>query len=173
MANLNLMQSIGGPSGSCSKLDGLRLSEAKEMAKLGGGGHIFVVEGEGTCVEANWVQSLTCYRDDGDCRIGSKNSKAINEELFNYVNSTSYRKPRSDRLFTIQAHWQYNQNAIVKMILAGSSVLEDSLRSEVNKNVLSLVPQLKDTNFFQVDNACYYGVRNCIDGISDHVLPLL
>ncbi|KAF4667802.1 hypothetical protein FOL47_003391 [Perkinsus chesapeaki] len=169
LADLKLMQSIGS-DGSCKKLRGLTVDGAKNMSKLEGGksnaslvskslsgGHLFVLEGEAKCSDANWDPSIVCYRDNGDCHQGSENSEEINKELFDYIEETASETPLPTRLSSIPAHWQYSVESAFRMTLKGSNILEDAERSEVNKRLVDFIPQLKYINFLQVDNVCYYG----------------
>ncbi|KAF4742307.1 hypothetical protein FOZ63_000118 [Perkinsus olseni] len=158
MATLNLMPSIGSDK-SCDKLQGLMVRQAKAMSTLKGGGHVFVVEGEGVCLDANWNSSLTCYRENGDCRKGSPGSEDINKELFKYINETASKKPKANHLTTIQALWQYDWKSVVKMLAAGSNILNDTKLSGVNKKLIGIIPQLKYINLLEVDDACLYGVE--------------
>ncbi|KAF4662968.1 hypothetical protein FOZ61_002045 [Perkinsus olseni] len=157
MATLNLMPSIGS-DGSCDRLKGLTISQAMKMSTLKAGGHVFVVEGEGVCLDANWNSSLTCYRENGDCREGSPGSGYINKELFLYINETASRKPKTN-LTTIQAHWQYDSTSVEKMLKAGSNILNDTKLSGINKKLIGIIPQLEYINLLEVDNACLYGVE--------------
>ncbi|KAF4660171.1 hypothetical protein FOL46_006311 [Perkinsus olseni] len=157
MATLNLMPSIGS-DGSCDRLKGLTTNQAMKMTALTGGGHVFVLEGEGMCVDANYDASLTCYRENGDCLKGSPGSEDINKELFLYINETASRKPKTN-LTTIQAHWQYDSTSVEKMLKAGSNILNDTKLSGINKKLIGIIPQLEYINLLEVDNACLDGVE--------------
>ncbi|KAF4687686.1 hypothetical protein FOZ60_003611 [Perkinsus olseni] len=157
MATLNLMPSIGS-DGSCDRLKGLTINQAMKMSALNAGGHVFVVEGEGVCLDANWNSSLTCYRENGDCREGSPGSGYINKELFLYINETASRKPKTN-LTTIQAHWQYDSTSVEEMLKAGSNILNDTKLSGVNKKLIGIIPQLEYINLLEVNDACLYGVE--------------
>ncbi|KAF4687682.1 hypothetical protein FOZ60_003606 [Perkinsus olseni] len=158
MATLNLMPSIGS-DGSCDRLKGLTVSQAMKMSTLKGGGHVFVVEGEGMCVDANYNASLTCWRKDRDCHQGSPGSEDINRELFNYINETASKKPKANHLAMNQAHWQYDSASLEKMLKAGSNILNDTKLSGVNKKLIGIIPQLVYINLLEVDDACLYGVE--------------
>ncbi|KAF4728517.1 hypothetical protein FOZ63_029940 [Perkinsus olseni] len=123
-------------------------------------GSVFVVEGEGMCSDANWDRTIQCYGEDGqNCHDGSEGSEEIKKQLFDYIKTTASRKPRPDRLFTIQAHWQYDYTAILRMLGAGSDILKDTKLSGVNTDVIGLIPDLKYINFFQTNDACVDGER--------------
>lgn len=109
------------------------------------------------CSDANWDSSLTCYRADGNCHRGSPRSEQITQELLTYIRATASAKPRADRLFTIQAHWQYNTQSVLDMLDAGSDILMDTQRSDINNIASGMIFDLEYINFFQVDNACLYG----------------
>ncbi|KAF4718139.1 hypothetical protein FOZ63_000407 [Perkinsus olseni] len=158
MATLNLMPSIGSDK-SCDKLQGLTVNQAMKMSTLKGGGHVFVLEGEGMCVDANYNASLTCYRENGDCRKGSPGSEDINKELFKYINETASKAPKDNHLAINQAHWQYESTSVEKMLAAGSNILNDTKLSGVNKNLIGIIPQLEYINLLEVDNACLDGVE--------------
>ncbi|KAF4687701.1 hypothetical protein FOZ60_003578 [Perkinsus olseni] len=155
---LELMKPIGA-NGSCKKLQGLTVNQAMKISELKGGGHVFVVEGEGMCVDANYNASLTCWRKDRNCHQGSPGSEDINRELFNYINATASKQPKANHLAMNQAHWQYDFTSLTTMLKAGSNILNDTKLSGVNKKLIGIIPQLEYINLLEVDNACLDGVE--------------
>jgi len=154
---------------NCTGLANLDLSEVRRISEVNTGGSLLSLTKDSECIEENYDKHIQCWGKKHSC-IGNNSEVAFNQ-FWEYMNQT-YEKDYTNKLWMIQAHWQYNDTSIIAGTLHGSSILDDTLNSEITEKFRSRVETMFSSvkhNFVELDNIC----RGTPTGSTSTVLVIL
>jgi len=153
--------------GNCTGLANLDVSEVRRVSEVNTGGSLLSLEED--CIEQNYDKQIQCWGEKYSC-IGDNSEVSFNK-FWEYMNRT-YEKDYTNKLWMIQAHWQYDGTSVVVGTLHGSSILDDTLKSEITEKFRSRVETMYSSvkhNFVELDNIC----RGTSSGSSTVLIILL
>jgi hypothetical protein len=139
---------------SYADIANLDVLEVRNISKVRTGGSLLSLNKR--CIEMNYDKNITCYKDLHSCT--SKKTQSYRFDAFyEYVNRT-YEADHGDKLWMIQAHWQYDGTSISIGMLHNSSILDDTCESQINDKFRAWVKERHNStfsNFVEFDNVCY------------------
>jgi len=137
---------------SCTGLANLHVSEVRRLSEVNTGGSLLSLGGN--CIDENYDKSIQCWGKKHSC-IGDNSDVSFNK-FWAYMNRT-YEKNYTNKLWMIQAHWQYDGTSIAHGTLHNSSILDDTLKSEITEKFWSRAETMFSPvrhNFVELDNIC-------------------
>jgi len=137
---------------NCTGLANFDLSEVRRLSEVNTGGSLFSLKKE--CIEENYDKHVQCWGKEHSC-LGN-NSEVSFDRFWAYMNRT-YAKDYTSKLWMIQAHWQYDNTSIIIGMRHGSSILKDTLESQIIDKFWGRVKTMHSSvqhNFVEFDNIC-------------------
>jgi len=153
--------------GNCTGLANLNVSEVRRLSEVNTGGSLLSLKED--CIEQNYDKHIQCWGQNYSC-IGNNGEVSFNK-FWAYMNQT-YEKDYTNKLWMIQAHWQYNSTSVALGTLHGSSILDDTLKSGITEKFRSRAETMFSSvrhNFVELDNIC----RSTPTGSSTVLIGLL
>ena len=149
----------------CDELKGMTVAAAKARSALPGGGHLLAIF---DCWDMNFNATIACRGFGGattvvksealsySCWNTSTTKQGPLNEMFSYLDRVAAAGPNrtSGKLYTAQALWQETTEAIVLGGLAGSSLIDDEVQSQLNALVTARLASFTNVNLIEINNVC-------------------
>jgi len=161
----------------CDELKGMTVAAAKARSALPGGGHLLAIF---DCWDMHFNDTIACRGFGGkpdaagpvthpgtttvvksealsySCWNTSTTKQGPLNEMFSYLDRVAAAGPNrtSGKLYTAQALWQETTEAIVLGGLAGSSLIDDEVQSQLNALVTARLASFTNVNLIEINNVC-------------------